>query len=97
MTQTHLGALVGKTRAHISFIERTGKVNHLTYLQILKALGLMPYPEEEDPILGSIAESSAAYSQHAGATIDYLKSEIKTLREIIELQKTVIEMLKKNQ
>ncbi|MBK7965004.1 MAG: helix-turn-helix transcriptional regulator [Bacteroidetes bacterium] len=40
LTQEQLASKINKTRAMVSNIEQTGKVNHYTLLSILKALSI---------------------------------------------------------
>lgn len=103
LTQAELGAMVGQTRAHISYIEKTGRVNYNTYQAIAKALGLSteyhsyknPTPESASIAGESVQLFQKVQENTVGMENTMLRKEVNSLKQIVELQKMVIEMLKK--
>ena len=100
-TQFDLAASINKTRALVSHIEQTGKINHYTLKAILDFFSI----SEED--LDSIGEGNPglgeiknAYSLKDKDNIDKIQNEldkcqmeISVLKELIESQKKVIRLL----
>lgn len=104
LTQAELGTMVGQTRAHISYIEKTGRVNYHTYQAIAKALGLSTeYYSHKMAQIGdtiqTVAESPTMFQRVQDGALSMentmLRKEVNSLKQIVELQKMVIEMLKK--
>jgi len=106
LTQAALGAMVSQTRAHISYIEKTGRVNYNTYQAIAKALGMSTHyvsPKElASEGLSSVNEPEplqyyqSSSSENTLTTENaHLRKEIHSFKQIVELQKMVIELLKK--
>jgi transcriptional regulator with XRE-family HTH domain len=98
ISQAELGRLVGRTRSLISNIEKTDKVNDLTYFDIISILGLTPETEDEHFLVkrfDKVREAQTPYlKEKTEVERDVMKREIAHLQEIIELQRSVIEMLK---
>jgi transcriptional regulator with XRE-family HTH domain len=104
LTQAQLGAMVGQTRAHISYIEKTGRVNYHTYQAIAKAMGMSPNynvgdDDENSASSGVVYQPSETYQRtQEGQLVTenaMLRKENNSLKQIVELQKMVIELLKK--
>lgn len=97
ISQAELARMLRKTRSLISGIEKTGKVNDLTYFDILRALNLTPETEDEQFLVKRFQhfdEPIAGYST-VNKELEFLRRENETLRELVNLQKSVIEMLRK--
>jgi transcriptional regulator with XRE-family HTH domain len=97
LSQAELARRIGKTRGYINTIEKTGKVNDLTYYDILRKLDLSPEGEDEIHLAKrmSILRDQDSHYTASISEIEFLRREISTLREMVELQKAVIEMLRK--
>src|SRR6478735_2031655 len=96
LSQQDLADKINKTRALVSHIEQTGKVNSYTLNKICKVLGTDPAQLENivnDPgnhyVKGKDKES--LYEKE----IEILKGEIKFLKELLQTQKEIINSLKK--
>jgi transcriptional regulator with XRE-family HTH domain len=99
ITQEELAEKINKTRALVSHIEKTGKVNHYTLLSILKIFKLSEDEfdnfNEEKAIKKNPKEIELKLeSKLLNEKIDYYQNENKLLREIIENQKEIIRSLK---
>ena len=97
ISQAELARMLNKTRSLVSHIEKTGKVNDLTYYDILRKLNLSPEGEDEVHLakrMSILRDEDSTYTA-SSSEIEFLKREINTLREMVELQKAVIEMLRK--
>lgn len=97
ISQSELARLLGKTRSLVSFAEKTGKVNDLTYYDALRILELTPETEDEQFLVKRFQhfdEPIAGYST-VNKELEFLRRENETLRELVNLQKSVIEMLRK--
>ena len=97
-TQDDLAEKINKTRALVSHIEQTGKVNHYTLQTILKALKIQA--EEFDSFKGNITiaqEDAAGYGSKEIAAIkqksENYQKENEMLKELVLSQKKIIEML----
>ena len=97
LTQDELAAKINKTRALVSHIEQTGKVNHHTLTAILKVLGLSP--EEFEKF--NAKESLKPYKVQEDESQSILKERIthyqkenQALKETIQAQKQLIAALK---
>jgi transcriptional regulator with XRE-family HTH domain len=89
ITQKKLADMIHKERPLISHIERTGKVNHETYLAICKALNITP------EALESLAEEP--FSNWGAGNVHTLKlmqAEIERLQSEIRLKDEMILLLK---
>jgi transcriptional regulator with XRE-family HTH domain len=98
LSQAELARMLGKTRSLVSYIEKTGKVNDLTYYDILKKLELHPETEDEQFLvkrLLQVEEPKLYFRNENDIELMSVKRENQTLREMVELQKAVIEMLRK--
>ena len=97
ISQAELARMLNKTRSLVSHIEKTGKVNDLTYYDILRKLDLSPVGEDEIHLAKrmSILRDQDSHYTTSISEIEFLRREISTLREMVELQKAVIEMLRK--
>jgi transcriptional regulator with XRE-family HTH domain len=97
ISQAELARMLNKTRSLVSYIEKTGKVNDLTYYDILRKLDLSPEGEDEIHLakrMSILRDQDSLYGANT-SEIEFLKRENNTLREMVELQKAVIEMLRK--
>ena len=100
MNQEQLSERIGKTRALISHIEKTGKAHHETLLTIIKCFDITE--EEFKNFEGSdikIGNSNNNINLEAeikeyGVLIDRLKKENKILSDMVSSQKDIIELLK---
>ena len=94
ISQADLARMLSKTRSLISHIEKTGKVNDLTYFEIMKALE-MPVEIESDLLLVKRVEQfKGINSRENNLEVEFLAKENSSLKQIIELQRAVIELLK---
>ena len=98
LTQDELAAKINKTRALVSHIEQTGKVNHHTLLAILKVLGISPDEFEKF----DTKESLKPYKNTENTQVDVLKERIehykkenKALKEALLSQKKLIAVLER--
>ena len=102
LSQAELARRIGKTRSYVNAIEKNGKVSDITYLQIITQLGISPtHDDEGEKILNQItnlvlepektdATTQTKFLMHQ---IKHLQIELDDKKEIIELQKTLIEFL----
>lgn len=100
MNQEQLSERIGKTRALISHIEKTGKAHHETLLTIIKCFDIT---EEEfkkfegtDIKIGNSKNNlnlKAEIKEHE-ELVDRLKKENKILIDLVSSQKDMIELLK---
>ena|SRR5438477_3589343 len=101
LTQDDLAEKINKTRAMISFIEQTGKVNHYTLKTILKVLNVTEHDLETfdvKRILLHEPDRSADYKTEIGALrekMEALTRENEMLKELVLSQKRIIGMLEK--
>lgn len=95
LTQQELADKIHKTRPLISHIEQTGKVNYTTLTQISKVLGMSIDEMENmvnEPNQGYISNSTLEqYLQ----IIEQLKKENEMLKELVNSQKELLEIMKK--
>jgi transcriptional regulator with XRE-family HTH domain len=103
LTQSDLAERINKTRALVSHIEQTGKVNHYTLLKILKVLKVSEEefdnlnPEQINHTLkqsDSSNEQERIISQIQEKLVYYQKAN-ETLQELVDAQKIIINSLKK--
>lgn len=94
INQQELADLINKTRALVSHIEVTSKVNFFTLTEIANALGvnISYFTEETNNIVN---EEQSKYSP-LYEKVEKLENENKLLNQIVENQKEIIEQLKKN-
>jgi len=102
LTQQELAYKIGKTRALVSHVEKTNKINHETLLLILKAFKVS---EEEFAVFDEKTVEKTLITKPARAEEDVLKQlheqlvaykkENTLLKEIIHSQKELITVLKK--
>lgn len=99
MSQEELGEKVNRTRALISHIELTGKVHAFTLKSILKALDTTE--EEFETFDDNLRTKSVPYTEFETKLtaleerlINYQK-ENNVLRDLVESQKQMIEILRK--
>jgi transcriptional regulator with XRE-family HTH domain len=102
LTQEELAVKVNKTRAAISFIEQTGKVNHFTLKSILKILNIAEEDlnniKQKSALLlepGSVSESLKAENEGLKIKIASQNKEIDALQALIKSQKKLISVLEK--
>ena len=91
ITQEELAGKINKTRALVSHIEQTGKVNHYTLNAIVKALAISIDELEsidEKQILSSKKQKTEL--DLLTKEIEHLKNENFLLKEIISSQKKII-------
>ncbi len=97
ITQDQLANKIGRTRALISHIEQTGKVNHYTLAAIAKSLSLtiddIEFIDEKQTVTTKkqILENDTLRNE-----IGNLKKENALLKEFVESQKKLIATLEKN-
>jgi transcriptional regulator with XRE-family HTH domain len=97
ISQAKLARMLSKTRSLISYIEKTGKVNDLTYYDISRRIGLSLVSEDEQFLSKRFnTELNPDLGQIQLLEIEFLRRENHALKEIIELQKNVISMLRKD-
>ena len=95
LTQHELAVKINKTRPLVSHIEQTGKVNHYTLMQIIKALNIAL-----DDIENIVNEPVVKYKIGKGRNADLadeaerLREENSILKELVKSQKEIIEMLR---
>ena len=96
MSQAELARKLNKTRSLLSFIEKTGKVNDLTYFEIMHILGISTEAEGQigKTRLQILNDSKGDYVPRI-SELDHLRKENSTLKEMIEVQKSLINMLQK--
>ena len=96
LTQDELAAKINKTRALVSHIEQTGKVNHHTLVAILKVLGINPDEFEKFDTKESLKPYKNAENNTADVLkekIEHYQKEIQSLKEVIKAQKKTISVL----
>ena len=90
-TQAELAGKINKTRALVSHIEQTGKVNHYTLNAIAKALAItieeLDSIDEKQILSG---KKQKADQDLLRKEIEHLKNENSLLKEIISSQKKII-------
>lgn len=97
ISQQQLADKINKTRALISHIELTSKVNYYTLTEIAKALNVsISYFDNQDRKTNVANESEGSYSNFS-IRIEQLEKENALLTEIVKNQKELIEQLKKKQ
>jgi transcriptional regulator with XRE-family HTH domain len=93
LSQEELAAKINKTRPLISYIEQKGKINSETLKTIAKALDVDVDDIESlvnEPSKGGKGDKVALQKQ-----IKTLEKENETLRDLVESQKQVIDLLKR--
>ena len=102
LTQEELAEKINKTRALVSSIEQTGKVNHHTLIAILKALQISPEEFEVFDVRKPDKKSTKLYPTPNDEDISVLKERLENyqkenslLKELVESQKKVITVLEK--
>ncbi len=94
ISQQELADLINKTRALISHIEVTSKVNFYTLTEIANVLGVsVAYFTEDNLNKNTTNEDQSNYSSLA-ERITKVERENELLNEIIENQKEIISQLK---
>jgi transcriptional regulator with XRE-family HTH domain len=103
ITQMELAEKINKTRALVSHIEQTGKVNHYTLVKILKVLKI----SEEDfenlepkEILSQNITNKNTYELEQELSIvkdklEHYQKANETLQDLVNAQKSIIASLKK--
>lgn len=95
VSQQELADRINRTRPLISHIEQTGQVNYKTLELICKALKV-----SEFDIDNFVNEPKVQYKGQKNSNTDIfdevnrLKEEVKVLKDLIQSQKEIIEMLK---
>ncbi len=96
ISQEQLGEKINKTRALVSHIEQSGKVNHYTLTSILKVLNISHTEFEsftgEDVLKGAFTNSIAEIKLLLDK-IEYLQKENDLLKNLVDSQKKLIEAL----
>ncbi len=95
LTQEELGNKINKTRAAISFIEQSGKVNHFTLKAILKILNLSEEDLNNIKLKSQMMLEPGSVNESLKAENEALKLKISTLHKQLETQKEHIKSLKK--
>ncbi len=94
VSQQQLAELINKTRALISHIEVTSKVNFYTLNEIAKALEVpVTYFTDEDYSDNIAKEMEASYS-NLSEKMEMLERENDLLNEIVKNQKEIINQLR---
>ena len=97
ITQEQLAEKINKTRALVSHIEQTGKVNHYTLNAIVKALSItVEELESIDEKQISTNKKQKSELDLMSQEIEHLKNENTLLKEIIANQKKLISSLELN-
>lgn len=91
MNQDDLSNAIGKSKALISHIERTGKVKYSTLKLISKALGISMEKLNAIPESEAVAQNSNI--EMLKLTIDSLKKENELLKELLDNQKKIIALM----
>lgn len=96
LSQAELARRLSKTRSLLSYIEKTGKVSDLTYFEIMVALGVTLDKDETfgNSRLAILQESKPEYFSKI-SEVEHLRKENSSLKEIIQLQKSLITLLEK--
>jgi transcriptional regulator with XRE-family HTH domain len=96
ISQAELARMLSKTRSLISYIEKTGKVNDLTYFDIAQRIGIAFLSEDEQFLSKRFSPEKSSDNEHLrNLELDFLRRENDALKEIISLQKNVIDLLRK--
>jgi transcriptional regulator with XRE-family HTH domain len=96
ISQAELARMLSRTRSLISYIEKTGKVNDLTYFDIAQRIGIALLSEDEQFLNKRFAsEKNPETELLRNQELDFLRRENDALKEIISLQKNVIDLLRK--
>ena len=101
LSQEDLSEKIGRTRALVSHIEQTGKVNHHTLMIILKSFKLSEADFErvdEKAIRQSLYRDPQELPneiKRLEEKISLLNKDNKMLKELVETQKGMIELFKK--
>ncbi len=98
LTQDELADKINKTRALVSHIEQTGKVNNYTLATIIKVLGFSvedfeKFDEKNSLKLYQLPENDE--SSILKERIEHYQKENKALKELIASQKKIITILEK--
>ncbi len=98
LTQEELAEKINKTRALVSHIEQTGKVNHYTLTVILKALNISFADFENFSDKGLLKANSTHYAINEELTIlrdkiEHYQKENELLKKLIDSQKKTIDVL----
>ncbi len=94
LSQQDLADKINKTRALVSHVEQTGKVNAYTLNKICKALN-MEIDQIEHIINESKNDFNAKFQKDSLLReVELLKQEIKLLKDMINMQKDVINDLR---
>lgn len=98
ISQAELARMLGKTRSLISYIEKTGKVNDLTFYDIIRKLDLPIQSEDEQFLVKRFdrGDESQIQNERSRSELEFLRREVSTLRDMVELQKAVIELLRRD-
>jgi transcriptional regulator with XRE-family HTH domain len=95
ISQQELADMINRTRPLVSHIEQTGKVNDKTFNAICKSLKI-----SENDLEGFVNEPKNTYKNYRQShttvfdEIELLKQENKILKDLVQSQKEIIEMLK---
>ena len=102
LTQESLGSKINLTRSAKSFIEQNGKVNHQTFLNILKALNisedyLLNFDHKSIMMHETITNSDRYKTENEllKSKVDTLSNEISSLKALVKSQQKLISMLEK--
>lgn len=98
LTQDELADKINKTRALVSHIEQTGKVNNYTLNAIIKALGISADDFEKFDGKNSLRPYNTVENEEAHILkerIEHYQKENKALKELIASQKKIIAILEK--
>lgn len=95
LSQDELADKISKTRPLVSYIEQKGKVNAETLRSIAKALNVTV--DDIENLLNLPGKGGKGDMAELRRQIMSLEKENETLKELVESQKQVIDLLRKNQ
>lgn len=97
LSQEALAEKVNKTRALISHIEQTGKASHYTLQLILKTIGVTAEELESisDKNYFSQMPKATEEIQELQERLENYQKENKMLKELVESQKKIIQLMEK--
>lgn len=100
LSQKELADKIGRTRALVSHIEQTGKINHSTLLSILKVFNMDMHAFENFESHHAKPHSLKEKLQEENTAtllqerLDSYQKENKVLKELVESQKEIISILR---
>lgn len=95
ISQAELAQKINKTRALVSHVEQTGKVNHTTLIEILKVLNITFEDFENFELKNYKGISNTNDLSLLRKEFENCQKEKDLLKEIVEHQKKIIQMMEK--